>query len=61
MNHAINPKKTSVRSDEWLEILDEINVGAFTVDNSRRVASMNLNAQALIGMKEKEAIGKDCR
>ena len=61
MSHAINPKKTSVRSDEWLEILDELNVGAFTVDNSRRVASMNLNSQALIGMKAKEAIGKDCR
>jgi PAS domain S-box-containing protein len=61
MNHFKNPKKTSVRCDEWLEILDEINVGAFTVDNSRRVSSMNLNAQALIGMKEKEATGKDCR
>jgi PAS domain S-box-containing protein len=61
MRKSIYSKETSVRCDQWLHILDELNVGAFTVDNNRRVSSMNLNAQALIGMKEKEAIGKDCR
>jgi PAS domain S-box-containing protein len=61
MKESIYSKKTSVHCDQWLQILDELNIGAFTVDNNRRVSSMNLNAQALVGMKEKEAIGKDCR
>ncbi len=61
MTKFIDPEQTRIRCDQWLEILDELNVGAFTVDNQRRVASMNLNAQALIGMRDTEAIGKDCR
>jgi PAS domain S-box-containing protein len=61
MTKSIYSKETSVRCDQWLHILDELNVGAFSVDNNRRVASMNFNAQALIGIKVKEAIGKDCR
>jgi len=61
MKESIDSKETRVRCDQWLHILDELNVGAFTVDNYRLVSSMNLNAQALIGMKENEAIGKDCR
>ena len=47
--------------DEWLHILDELNIGAFTVSTARQVSSMNLSAQALIGLKDTEAIGKDCR
>jgi PAS domain S-box-containing protein len=47
--------------DEWLHILDELNIGAFTVNTARQVSSMNLSAQALIGLKDTEAIGKDCR
>ena len=61
MSKSIFPEETLVRCDQWLQILDELNVGAFTVDNQRRVSSMNLNAQALIGMRDTEAIGKDCR
>ena len=47
--------------DEWLHILDELNIGAFTVNTQRQVSSMNFSAQALIGLKDTEAIGKDCR
>ena len=61
MSKSIYPEQTRIRCDQWLQILDELNIGAFTVDNQRRVASMNLNAQALIGMRDTEAIGKDCR
>jgi PAS domain S-box-containing protein len=61
MTKFIDPEQTRIRCDQWLEILDELNVGAFTVDNQRRVASMNLNAQSLIGMRDTEAVGKDCR
>ncbi|UCE51783.1 MAG: sigma 54-interacting transcriptional regulator [Desulfobacterales bacterium] len=41
--------------------MDELNIGAFTVNVQRQVSSMNLSAQALIGLKDTEAIGKDCR
>ena len=61
MSKSIDPEQTRIRCDQWLQILDELNIGAFTVDNQRRVASMNLNAQALIGLRDTEAIGKDCR
>lgn len=50
-----------VISDQWLEVLDELNIGAFTVDINRKVSSMNCTAQALMGLKEPEALGKDCR
>ena len=61
MSESIDPEQTRIRCDQWLQILDELNIGAFTVDNQRRVASMNLNTQALIGLRDTEAIGKDCR
>jgi PAS domain S-box-containing protein len=50
-----------ISCEQWLKILDELNIGAFTVDAKRHVSSMNLNAQALVGLKDTEAIGKDCR
>jgi PAS domain S-box-containing protein len=58
----INDKPgNNISSDQWLHIMDELNVGAFTVNVQRHVSSMNLSAQALIGLKDTEAIGKDCR
>ena len=51
----------NISCDEWLHILDELNIGAFTVNIQRQVSSMNFNAQALIGLKDTEAIGRDCR
>jgi two-component system response regulator HydG len=50
-----------ILSDQSLALLDELSVGAFTVDVHRKVKSMNLSAQALMGLKEKDIIGKDCR
>jgi PAS domain S-box-containing protein len=50
-----------ISCDQWLAILDELNIGAFTVNTRRRVSAMNFSALALMGMKECEAIGKDCR
>ncbi len=50
-----------IRSDQSLAILDELGVGAFTVDLGRKVKSMNLTAQALMGLKENDVKEKDCR
>ncbi|MGD2271846.1 MAG: sigma 54-interacting transcriptional regulator [Desulfobacterales bacterium] len=54
-------KESSILCDQWLQILDELNIGAFTVDNQRTISSINNNAQALMGLKAAEVIGKDCR
>jgi len=50
-----------IRSDQSLAILDELGVGAFTVNLDREVTTMNLRAQALMGLKENDVMGKDCR
>ncbi|MCG6911192.1 MAG: sigma 54-interacting transcriptional regulator [Deltaproteobacteria bacterium] len=50
-----------ILSQQTLALLDELSVGAFTVDVNRRVKAMNLNAQALMGLKEVDVIDKDCR
>ncbi|UCF94176.1 MAG: PAS domain-containing protein [Desulfobacterales bacterium] len=52
--------RNNILCDQWLEILDELNIGAFTVGVQRQVSAMNLSAQALMGMKDSEVIGKDC-
>ena len=53
-----NKPGNSISCDQWLHILDELNIGAFTVDIQRRVSSMNYSAQTLIGLKDTEAIGR---
>jgi len=54
-------KNDVIRSDQSLAILDELGVGAFTVNQDRQVTTMNLRAQALMGLKEKDVQGQDCR
>ncbi len=51
----------NISCEQWLHILDELNIGAFTVDVNRQVSAMNFSAQALVGLKEAETIGRDCR
>jgi PAS domain S-box-containing protein len=51
----------NILCDQWLHIMDELNIGAFTVNVHRQVSSMNYSAQALVGLKDTEAVGKDCR
>lgn len=58
---SVTPSEMTIRCGMWLELLDEINIGAFTVDLSRKILAMNYSAQALMGLKESEAVGKDCR
>ena len=44
--------KGYISCDQWLEVLEELNIGAFTVDLDRKILSMNLSAQALMGQQE---------
>jgi len=50
MKHSIKPKKTSVHHAQWLQMLDELNVGAFAVDNNRPLASMKLTVASDVVM-----------
>jgi PAS domain S-box-containing protein len=46
---------------DWLAILDELNIAAFVVGRNRRIESLNLSAQAMIGVRGNDAISRDCR
>jgi PAS domain S-box-containing protein len=51
----------TIACQDWLVILDELNIGAFVVGRQRRIEALNLSAQAMIGVRGSDAIGKDCR
>jgi len=57
----LSQSRYSVSFSQWLQILDELNIGAFMVDCRRRVSSINYSAQSLIGLRESEAVGRPCR
>ncbi len=50
-----------LKCGQWLEVLDELTIGAFTVDREHSIIDINLNAQGLIGMQAGEVVGRDCR
>ena len=51
----------TILCSQWLQVLDELSIGAFTVDYRRTITAMNYSAQALMGLKENEVTGQDCR
>jgi len=53
--------RETIACQDWLAILDELNIGAFMVGRHRRIESLNLSAQAMIGVRGNDAVGKDCR
>jgi len=54
-------RKQMVLCDQWVQLLDQINIGAFTIDFNRRITSFNYSVQAMTELKESEVLGKDCR
>ena len=54
LSHTLN-------TGEWLDLLDELNIGAFMADEKRLIRSINYTAQAIMELKAAEVIGKDCR
>ncbi|MCG6895201.1 MAG: sigma 54-interacting transcriptional regulator [Desulfobacteraceae bacterium] len=54
-------KRTFIECEHWLDVLEELNIGAFIVDFNRKVRAMNYSAQALMGFSESEVVGTDCR
>ena len=56
-----NQKQLHVVTSQWLEVLDELNIGAMTVDIGHRITGINHCAQALIGLRVNEVLDCDCR
>ncbi|MGA6927417.1 MAG: sigma 54-interacting transcriptional regulator, partial [Desulfosarcina sp.] len=54
-------RRLGIRCDHWLDVMDELNIGAFVADNRRRILAINLSAQALLGLREGEIVNRDCR
>ncbi|MFC1858367.1 sigma 54-interacting transcriptional regulator [Thermodesulfobacteriota bacterium] len=52
---------TNLLCDQWLIILDEMYIGAFTVDLRRRVTAINACAQSFLGLQDDDVLGRDCR
>ncbi|MBU2623333.1 MAG: sigma 54-interacting transcriptional regulator [Proteobacteria bacterium] len=53
--------KEYVLSDQWLQLLDQLNIGAFTIDLNRKITAFNRNMQALLETEDIDVVGKDCR
>ncbi len=59
-------KKSDVRAGgipckELVELLDELNIGAFAADTNGKIAVINYAGQALMGLKQDEVLGRECR
>ena len=63
MTMAVGPPhhRLGIRCDHWLNVMEELNIGAFVADGSRRITAINLSAQALLGLREPEVVNRDCR
>jgi len=57
--HDIMESHLSCR--QWIDTLDELNIGAFIADSNRLIYAINYTAQAVMELKASEVIGKDCR
>jgi PAS domain S-box-containing protein len=55
------PIDPSIHCRQWLDILDELNIGAFTVNLEHQITAINYCGQALIGLREAEVLQRDCR
>jgi PAS domain S-box-containing protein len=51
----------TLKTDEWLELLDELNIGAFMADREQIIQAINYTAQAIMELKADDLIGLDCR
>ncbi len=57
----LNLDSSGIRCDQWLAVLDELNIGAFTVNHKHHITAINYCGQALMELNANEVIGCDCR
>ena len=48
----------TILCEQWLHLLDELSIGAFTVNRTHEITAMNYTAQALMGLRENEVRGE---
>lgn len=60
-NEFVSPGDDIVSCRQWLDVLDELNIGAFTVDLDLCITAINHCAQAMIGLRAAEIVGRECR
>jgi PAS domain S-box-containing protein len=58
---TLSHRRLGIRCDHWLDVMDELNIGAFVADKYRQITAMNLSAQTLLGLREKEVVQRECR
>jgi PAS domain S-box-containing protein len=51
----------AISGRQWLEVLEELNIGAFMVNASHQITAINYSAQALLGLRGNDITGLDCR
>jgi PAS domain S-box-containing protein len=61
MENLLESMKSNISSDQWVKLLDQLNIGAFTIDLDRRITSFNASVKALMGLEDSDLLGKDCR
>jgi len=54
-------QRLGLRCDHWLNVMDDLNIGAFITDSRRQIIAINFSAQALLGLRESEVVNRDCR
>lgn len=54
-------KADNIPCDQLVELLDELNIGAFVADIRGKISFINYAGQALMEMKQEEVKGRDCR
>jgi len=60
MTEGIDNRKRLIFYEQLRDLLDDLNIGVFTVDSDRRITSFNRAVQLLTGYKADEVIGKHC-
>lgn len=51
----------SIVSEQWLTLLDQLNISAFIIDMNRKITAFNHSLRALTGLRDLDVIGMDCR
>ena len=52
---------TTVHKDQWLDLMDQLKIGAFTVDTSMHVIAYNRTVESMLGLRESESLGRSCQ
>ncbi|MEJ5357334.1 MAG: sigma 54-interacting transcriptional regulator [Desulfobacterales bacterium] len=61
MEPAAKLRGWTIGCSSWLDILDDLGIGAFLVDRRRRIEAINTTARAIIEVSVEEVLGRDCR